>query len=97
MGLRNILSRRRKAPEPSVAVRTVEEQRTLTADESADLEAAWAELRQTTAASKVTSLRACSRNGSSWVEDPEAVRAIAATIGRIMNETAEGPKDNHAQ
>jgi hypothetical protein len=42
--------------------------------------------------SNVTSFRACSRNGGSWAEDPEAVRQIAATIGRIMKDTAEGPK-----
>ena len=97
MGLRDILSWRRKATEPSVAVPAVEERKSLTANESADLEAAWAELRQTAAASKVTSLRACSRDGRSWAEDPEAVRAIAATIGCIMNETADDPKDNPAR
>ncbi|MDR6639586.1 hypothetical protein [Paenarthrobacter nitroguajacolicus] len=97
MGLRNILSWRRKAAEPSVAVPAVEERKPLTAADSADLEAAWEELRQTDAASKVTSFRACSRDGRSWAEDPEAVRAIAATIGRIMNETADGPKDDPAR
>ena len=67
-----------------------------TAD-SSDLEAAWVELRQTIDESKVTSFRACSRNGRSWAEDPEAVRAIAATIGRIVKDTAEGPKDSPAR
>nr|WP_243852156.1 hypothetical protein [Paenarthrobacter ilicis] len=95
--MRDILSWRRKATEPSVAVPAVEERKPLTAAESADLEAAWAELRQTAAASKVTLLRACSRNGRSWDEDPEAVRAISATIGRIMNDRAEGPKDEPAR
>ncbi|WP_311214610.1 MULTISPECIES: hypothetical protein [unclassified Arthrobacter] len=78
-------------------VPAVEERKPLTVAESADLEAAWAELRQTAAASKVTSLRACSRNGRSWAEDPEAVRAIAATIGRITNDRAEGPKDRRTE
>jgi hypothetical protein len=64
---------------------------------SAELEAAWAELRQTVDESNVTSFRACSRNGRSWAEDPEAVRQIAATIARIMNDTAEGSKGNPAQ
>lgn len=95
--LRDILSWRRKATEPSVAVPAVEERKSLTADESAELEAAWTELRQTVDESKVSSFRACSRNGRSWAEDPEAVRAIAATIGSIMNEPADGPKDNPAR
>ncbi|MET4901698.1 MULTISPECIES: hypothetical protein [unclassified Paenarthrobacter] len=70
--------------------------RRTTAD-SSDLQAAWAELRQTVDESKVTSFQACSRNGRSWVEDPEAVRAIAETIGRIMKDTADGPKDTPAR
>ncbi|WP_422759296.1 hypothetical protein [Paenarthrobacter sp. C1] len=61
MGLRNILSRRRKAVGPSMAV---------PAGELAELEAAWAELRLTVDESNVTSFRACSRNGRSWAEDP---------------------------
>ena len=60
------------------------------------MEAAWADLRQTIDESKVTSFLACSRNGRSWDEDPEAVRQIAATIGRIVNDTAEGPKGQRA-
>ncbi|WP_454812715.1 hypothetical protein [Paenarthrobacter nitroguajacolicus] len=88
MGLRNILSRRRKAAEPSAAV---------PAGKSAELEAAWAELRQTVDEFKVTSFRACSRTGRSWAEDPEAVRQIAATIARIVKDTADGPKGNPAR
>jgi hypothetical protein len=83
VGLRSILNRRRKIVRPSAAA---------PARKSAELEAAWANLRQTVDESKVTSLRACSRNGRSWAEDPETVRQIAATIGRIMNDRAEGPK-----
>lgn len=67
-----------------------------TAD-SSDLQAAWAELRQTVDESKVTSFQACRRNGRSWTEDPEAVRAIAETIRRIMKDTADGPKDSPAR
>ncbi|MCD4850728.1 MULTISPECIES: hypothetical protein [Micrococcaceae] len=88
MGLRNILNRRRKIVGPSAAA---------PARKSAELEAAWADLRQTVDESKVTSFRACSRTGRSWAEDPEAVRQIAATIGHIMNDTADGPKDNPAR
>ena len=88
MGLRNILSRRRKATAPSVAA---------SAGEGVELDAAWAELRQTVDESKVTSFRACSRTGRSWAEDPEAVRQIAASVRRIMNDTADGPKDNPAR
>ena len=65
MGLRNILNRRRKAVGPSAAA---------PARKSAELEAAWLELRRTAAATKVTLLRACSRNGRSWDDDPAAVR-----------------------
>lgn len=79
MGLRNILSRRRKAAE------------------SADLEAAWVALRQTVDDSHLKSFRVCSRNGRSWAEDPETVRQVAATIRRVMNERAEGPKDEPAR
>ncbi|AFR31295.1 hypothetical protein ARUE_232p00870 (plasmid) [Arthrobacter sp. Rue61a] len=75
----------------------LKERKSLTAEDSADLEAAWVELRQTVDESKVTSFRACSRNEGSWAEDPEAVRAIAATIGRIMNDTTEGPRDSPAR
>ncbi|MDQ0104515.1 hypothetical protein J2T10_004190 [Paenarthrobacter nicotinovorans] len=88
MGIRHILSRHRKAVGPSAAA---------PAGKSAELEAAWAELRQMVDESNVTSFRACSRNGGSWAEDPEAVRQIAATIGRIMKDTAEGPKGTPAR
>ncbi|MEJ1116747.1 hypothetical protein WBO02_20800 [Paenarthrobacter sp. CCNWYY172] len=63
----------------------------------ADLEAAWAELRQTAGEANVTSFRACSRPGRYWGDDPDAVRAIAATIRRITNSTAQGPKSNPSQ
>jgi len=62
-----------------------------------DLEEAWVELRQSVDESHLKSFRACSRNGRSWTEDPETVRQIAATIRRIMKDTAEGPKDSPAR
>ncbi len=62
----------------------------------ADLESAWRELSQTLGEFNVTSLRACSREGRHWSEDPEAVRAIAGTIDSIMDDTSEGPKDSPA-
>jgi hypothetical protein len=79
-----------------VGLRNFLSRRRKTAD-SSDLQAAWAELLQTVDESKVTAFQACSRNGRSWAEDPEAVRAIAATIRRIMKDTADGPKDSPAR
>ena len=66
------------------------EQEPLTPEELADLEAAWVELRQVADESNVTSLRACSRAGCSWGDDPDVVRSMAATIRRITNNAAEG-------
>ena len=54
------------------------------------------ELRQTFGESKVTLFRACSRDGRPSPEDLETVQQMAATMGRIMNDTAEGPNDGPA-
>lgn len=101
MGLRNFMSRRRTCAVTTqtakVAASGAAEAKPSAPVHAADLEAAWAELRHTVGDSKVTSFRACSRNGRSWAEDPEAVRQIAATIRRIMNDTDEGLKDNPAR
>ncbi|WP_369745641.1 hypothetical protein [Paenarthrobacter sp. AMU7] len=64
-----------------MAVPELKELKSLSSEESTDLEAAWVELRQTIDESKVTSFRACSRDGRSWAEDPEAVRAMAHREG----------------
>ncbi|MGO4431718.1 hypothetical protein AB4Y88_00005 [Paenarthrobacter sp. RAF9] len=96
MGLLN-LGRRRKATGTPAPVSAPQERQPLTAEESADLEAAWIELQQTAGESRLTSFRACSRDGRPWAEDPETVRQISATIRRIMIDTAEGPKDSAAR
>jgi hypothetical protein len=45
-----------------------------------DLQAAWAELTEAAKTSKIASFHACTRTGRPWTTDPEAVRAIAATL-----------------
>lgn len=55
-------------------------QATLTAERLADLQEAWAELAQGAQGSGFTTFRACTRNGSSWEENADAVRGLAATL-----------------
>nr|WP_059390203.1 hypothetical protein [Arthrobacter sp. Hiyo1] len=59
----------------------------------ADLEAAWAELRQAAEETGVTSFRACTRDGSYWGDDPESVRAMTATILSLKKYTADGAQN----
>ncbi|AOY74345.1 MULTISPECIES: hypothetical protein [Paenarthrobacter] len=96
MGLWNLLNGRSTPAEPSVGTAATEKTQPLSPSERADLESAWRELSQTLGEFNVTSLRACSREGRHWSEDPEAVRAIAGTIDSIMDDTSEGPKDSPA-
>lgn len=49
-------------------------------EELADLEEAWADLNQAAEEAGVISFRACTRDGSPWQNDPEAVRRIVAMI-----------------
>lgn len=90
MGLRNLLRRRRTpaavVPAPAVPVAQREP---LTPEQRADLQAARMELRQALEESQVTSFRACSRNGRHWDEDPDAMRAMAATFRSIKNDATD--------
>src|SRR5688572_16708026 len=92
MGLRNLLRRRQtpaavmSAPAVTAAPR---EPKPLTPEQRADLEAARVELRQAMEESNVTSFRACSRNGRYWGEDPDAMRAMAATFRSIKKYTTD--------
>lgn len=61
----------------------------LTPEQQADLQAAWVELRQAMEESQVTSFRACSRGGNHWGEDPEAMRAMAATFRNIKKDAPD--------
>lgn len=100
MGLRNLFKRDRKpvAVMPSNAVpATPREPEPLTTEQLADLQAARAELRQAMEESDVTSFRACSRNGRHWAEDPDAMRAMAATFRSIKNFTPDNATDGPDQ
>lgn len=92
MGLRNLLRRRRTpaAVMPAPAVTPApREPEPLTPEQRADLQAAWVELRQAMEESHVTSFRACSRNGRHWGEDPDAMRAMAATFRSIKKDMTD--------
>nr|WP_015061721.1 hypothetical protein [Arthrobacter sp. 31.31]AFK88728.1 hypothetical protein [Arthrobacter sp. 31.31] len=75
-------------PAPAVTAAPLEPE-PLTPEQLADLEAGRVELRQAMEESHVTSFRACSRNGRHWGEDPEAMRAMAATFRSIKNSTTD--------
>lgn len=59
------------------------EQEPLTAEQVADLKAAWAELAEAAKESPATGFHACSRGAKPWQEDPAAVRAMAALLRRV--------------
>lgn len=100
MGLSNLL-RRRQTPAAVMpvppAASAPREPELLTPEQRADLEAARAELRLAMDESQVTSFRACSRNGRHWAEDPDAMRAMAATFRSIKNFTAESATNGSDQ
>lgn len=93
MGLRNLLRRRRTPaaviPAPAVMA-APREPEPLMPQQRADLQAAWVELRQAMEESHVTSFHACSRNGRHWSEDPDAMRAMAATFRSIEKDMTDG-------
>lgn len=45
----------------------------------------------------MTSFRACTRDGSRWEDDPEAVSAMADSMKGIKKYTADSPTDGQAQ
>lgn len=95
MGLRSFFARRREpAAAESSAALVATEPEPLTPAQLADLEAAWAELRQTATEAGVMSLQACTRDGSRWQDDPQSVRAMAETIRHTQKYTAEGIQDD---
>lgn len=96
MGLREFFGRRRKptAAESFPAASATETQRApLTPAQLADLEEAWVELRQASQEAGVKSLRACTRDGSRWEDNPDSVRAMTRMIKGTQKYTAEDPKD----
>ena len=98
MGLRSFFTlRRTPAAAESSAVVVATEREPLTPAQLADLEAAWAELRQAAKEAGVTSFHACTREGSRWQDGPESVRAMADTIRRTQKYTAEGNQDGPAR
>lgn len=94
MGLRSFFTLRRTpaAAESSAAV-VATERAQLTPALLADLDAAWAELRQAATEAGVMSIQACTRDGSRWQDDPQSVRAMAETIRHTQKYTAEGIQD----
>lgn len=90
MGLRNLL-RRRRTPAAVMSVHALtaapSEPEPLTPEQRADLQAAWVELQQAMEESNVTSFRACNRGGRYWGEDPDAMRAMAATFRSLKKDT----------
>ena len=91
MGLRSFFTRRRApAAAESSAALVATEPEPLSPAQLADLEAAWAELRQAATEAGVVSLQACTRDGSRWQDDPQSVRAMAETIRHTQNYTAGG-------
>lgn len=90
MGPRNLLRRRQTPatvmPAPA-ATSTLRDCESLTSEQRADLQAARVELRQAMEDSHVTSFRACSRDGRPWLEDPDAMRAMAAIFRSIKEDT----------
>lgn len=94
MGLRNLLGRRRTRATAEPTVAAVERERvTLSPAQLADLEEAWAELRQVAQEAGVTSFRACTRDGSRWEENLDSVRAMTRTIRGLQKDKDEEPKD----
>ncbi|WP_011689797.1 hypothetical protein [Arthrobacter sp. FB24] len=93
--LRDFIGRRRTpaAAESFPAAAPVEDGRPeLGPAELADLEEAWAELRQAAQEAGVRSFRACTRDGSRWEENLDSVRAMTRTIKGIEKDTDEGAK-----
>lgn len=83
MRLRNLLGRRRPAAAAGsspVVVVAPKEREPLTPAQLTDLREAWAELNQAAEDVGVKTFRACTRDGSSWGDDPEAVRSMAVLI-----------------
>ncbi|MBT2539048.1 hypothetical protein J7I79_23625 [Arthrobacter sp. ISL-69] len=77
------------AVEPSPTAVAASKQQ-LTPAQLADLREAWAELNQAAEDAGVKTFRACRRDGSSssWEDDPEAVRSMAALIRGIPRAAA---------
>jgi hypothetical protein len=80
MGLRSLFRRRPTAA--GAAVSTValldkpKAEESLTPEQLAELQEAWAELKKATEGSGLAHLHACSRNGKRWEENPAAVRGL---------------------
>ncbi|MFJ4286947.1 hypothetical protein ACIPY0_15010 [Paenarthrobacter nicotinovorans] len=86
MGLRHLFTRHRTpppaAPSPAPAPATIHpvEQVPLTTEQEADLEAARTEFAQAIRDAGVNQFHACSRGGSRWQDDQQALRAISALL-----------------
>jgi hypothetical protein len=94
VGLRSFFTlRRTPTAAESSAGAVAAEREPLTPAQLADLERAWAELRQAATEAGVMSLQACTRDGSRWQDDPQSVRAMAENIRHTQKYTAEGIQD----
>ena len=95
MGLRSIFRKSARAAgtgDATPAAGGPETREPLTVEQLMDLEVAWAELAAAQEASELTNVRACTRSGRSWAEDPAAVRAVAATLREFPAAEAHPPR-----
>lgn len=91
MGLRNWLSQHLRptaAGSAALADTAPMEREQVSPVQLAELEAARADLRLAIQESGVTSLRACTRDGSRWEENLDSVRAMTAAIRSTQQDTA---------
>ena len=94
--LRDFVGRHRTAAaaDSFPAASPVEAERSpLTPAQLADLEEAWAELRQAAQQAGVKSFSACTRDGSRWEESGDSVRAMTRMIRDAQKYTVERPED----
>lgn len=83
MGLRSLFKKRTAATGYELPAPPRPEPERPSPQQMAELQEAWAELTQVVEEAGVVKFRACTPNGTSWQEDPQAVRGITATLRRI--------------
>lgn len=92
MGLKSLFRRKvtaATAPSAPVAAPAPTPEEPLSPEALEELRDAWADLEAAAGESGVEGIRACSRGGQPWQEDPAAVRTIAAAIRSVPEITAE--------
>lgn len=92
MGLRSLFRRSHARPENELPAASRPQPEPLSPEKIAQLQEAWTELNQAKEDMGVLNLRACTRGGSPWEENPESVRNMAALLRQISAEEAAGGK-----